>query len=448
MNPTVSIIVPVYNAEGTIARCVESILGQEYGDFELLLVNDGSRDGSGALCDAYARQDPRVRVIHKENTGVSDTRNIGIAQAKGTYLQFLDSDDWITQDATSQLVRTAWEHQCDLVISDFYRVVGDRVSHKGDIEETTVLSREEYAAHMMERPADFYYGVLWNKLYRRELVERHRLQMNPEISWCEDFMFNLEYIRFAERFYALQVPIYYYVKTKGSLASQSLSITETIRMKLTVFEYYNRFFKTVLDEEDYEKSRLKVYKFLVEAAGDGAVPPAILPGSKKLGDERISVPAIAGEGQLLDAFRERKLLEAYLETVALKYGLSMQETRLMRYLSQTVWVGPWKDLADVLDLPRRTLASTLQKLTAKGLIQTAAVETPKEKTGQRRPTEKSRVRQMRILCLSAAQRVLADLCVAQEDYERCRTQGLSAEELERYGELVEKIRANVQRALQ
>ena len=79
-------------------------------------------------------------------------------------------------------------------------MIGDRVSHKGDIEEDQVLSREEYAAYMMENPSDYYYGVLWNKLYRRELVERYGLRMNTEISWCEDFLFNLEYIRRAERF--------------------------------------------------------------------------------------------------------------------------------------------------------------------------------------------------------------------------------------------------------
>ena len=89
MEPTVSIIVPVYNAENTIPRCIESILNQEYSDFELLLVNDGSTDGSGAVCDAYAARDARVRVIHKENTGVSDTRNTALDQARGTYLQFL-----------------------------------------------------------------------------------------------------------------------------------------------------------------------------------------------------------------------------------------------------------------------------------------------------------------------------------------------------------------------
>ena len=112
MSPTVSIIVPVYNAEHTISRCIESILNQKYTDFELLLVNDGSTDRSGAICDAYAARDSRVRVIHKENSGVSDTRNTALNQAKGTYLQFLDSDDWITPDATSSLVRTAESGSC------------------------------------------------------------------------------------------------------------------------------------------------------------------------------------------------------------------------------------------------------------------------------------------------------------------------------------------------
>lgn len=118
-----------------------------------------------------------------------------------------------------------------------------------------------------------------------KLVEQYRLRMDPEISWCEDFMFNLEYIRRAKRFYALQLPIYYYVKTKGSLATQGLSLTKTVKMKLSVFEYYQQFFKEVLDEEEYERSRLKVYRFLVDAAGDGAVPP--LPTAQRLGSERV-----------------------------------------------------------------------------------------------------------------------------------------------------------------
>ena len=306
MDPCVSIIVPVYNAEASLRRCVESVLNQEFTDFELILANDGSRDGSGGICDAFAAADSRVRVIHKENTGVSDTRNQAISQARGRYLQFLDSDDWITPNATKLLVRAAESRGCDMVVADFYRVVGERVSHKGDIDEDTVLTREEYAAHMMENPADFYYGVLWNKLYRRELVEAHHLRMDPDISWCEDFMFNLEYIRHAQTFFALQVPVYYYVRTKGSLASQALSISKTVRMKLTVFEYYNQFYKAVLDEEEYEKSRLKVYRFLFDAAQDGAALP--LPGSTRLGEEFTAILVEDGgigipEGDLDNVFK-------------------------------------------------------------------------------------------------------------------------------------------------
>ena len=439
MAPTVSIFVPVYNAEKTIGRCIDSILGQQYTDFELLLVDDGSKDGSGAICDSYALADSRVQVIHKENTGVSDTRNIGISRARGAYLQFLDSDDWITPDATKLLVEAAGEHNCDLVISDFYRVVGERVSRKGDIDEDRVLTREEYAAHMMEQPADFYYGVLWNKLYRRDIVADHHLQMDPEISWCEDFMFNLEYIRHAQRFYALQVPIYYYVKTKGSLASQSLSISKTIRMKLMLFEYYNQFYKSVLDEDEYEKSRLKVYRFLVDAAGDGAVPPTILPGSKKLGDERVSIcpEALSGEGVLADSFRERKLLEQYLESAALKNGLSLPEARLLLALEQITSVSSRKNLADFLGVSRSVLSMNLQKLTSKGLIRAEDV----------RDGETAK-RQFQVAILPDARPVLEDLAAAQQGYIEAHLTGFTGEEAEQFALLMEKARANTRRALQ
>ena len=437
MAPTVSIIVPVYNAERSIARCVDSILSQQFTDFELLLVDDGSRDGSGAICDGYAAADSRVRVIHKENTGVSDTRNLGIAQARGTYLQFLDSDDWITPDATKLLVQTAEAHSCDLVISDFYRVVGERVSRKGDIDEDRTLTREEYAAHMMEQPADFYYGVLWNKLYRRDIVADHGLRMDPDISWCEDFLFNLEYIRHAERFYALQVPIYYYVKTKGSLASQSLSITKTIRMKLMLFEYYNQFYKSVFDEEEYEKCRLKVYRFLLDAASDGAVPP--LPGSKKLGDERVSVSrsAITGEGVLADAFRERKLLEQHLESAALRNGMTLQEARLLLALSELTAVPSRKDLADFVYLSRSALSMSLQRLAGRGWISAEDVRDGAD--GKRR---------FQVEVLPAARPVLEDLREAQRNYTQARLNGFSQDELEAYTRLMDKARENTRRALQ
>lgn len=432
--PTVSIIVPVYNAEKFLKRCLDSILNQEYADFELLLIDDGSEDTSGVICDSYAAADERVRVIHQANAGVSNARNLGLCNARGEYLQFLDSDDWITPNATKLLVEAAVQYGCDLVIADFYRVVGDRVSHKGDIEDNTVMTQEEFAAHMIENPADFYYGVLWNKLFRREIVEQYQLRMDASISWCEDFMFNLEYIRHANVFYALQVPIYYYVKTKGSLVTQGMSLTNTIKMKLMVFEYYNNFYKHVLDEEDYEKNRLRVYRFLVDAAKDGTVAPSIFPNSKKMGEERLQICTdfLYGEGPLFEMYRMRKLLDYYLEPAAIKNGITLDEIRLLFYLDTGKEGKNRQELADFVGVSVRRLSSLLQKVTAKKLVR---IET-------RRGTK-----QWQITFLAAADPILKELADVRNAFAAACYQDFSPEQIETYEVWHDRIEKNIMRIL-
>ena len=462
MRPMVSIVVPIYNAENYLRRCVDSILNQEYTDFELLLVNDGSTDASGDICEEYGDRDPRVIVIQKENTGVSDSRNRALDRARGKYLQFLDSDDWITPDATRLFVRAAEEYGCDMVISDFYRVVGERLSTKGDIEEEGVLTREEFAAHMMENPADFYYGVLWNKLYRRDIVEEHNLRMDTDINWCEDFMFNLEYIRYAKVFYALHAPIYYYVKRKGSLASQGINISKTVKMKLNVFEYYNNFYKHVLEEEDYEKNRLQVYRFFIDAAGDGTVPPSILPGSKKLGDERVFVNTeiLQAEGPAGEDYRKRKLLEHYLEPVALKGDLKVMDVRLLLCLCEKHEWDSRRELADFAGISRTNLTSGLQRLTMKGFLKVEEVKEPKPskkdkttgknkmKTAEMTETKrKERGGRIAATILPAADAIMKELKMAQRDYDAARFAGFTEEELIQYADLSEKIKENTKNIL-
>ncbi len=462
MRPMVSIIVPIYNAEQYLRRCVDSILNQEYTDFELLLVNDGSTDASGDICEEYGDRDSRVIVIQKENTGVSDSRNRALDRARGKYLQFLDSDDWITPDATRLFVRAAEEYGCDMVISDFYRVVGERLSTKGDIEEEGVLTREEFAAHMMENPADFYYGVLWNKLYRRDIVEEHNLRMDTDINWCEDFMFNLEYIRYAKVFYALHAPIYYYVKRKGSLASQGINISKTVKMKLNVFEYYNNFYKHVLEEEDYEKNRLQVYRFFIDAAGDGTVPPSILPGSKKLGDERVFVNTeiLQAEGPAGEDYRKRKLLEHYLEPVALKGDLKVMDVRLLLCLCEKHEWDSRRELVDFAGISRTNLTSGLQRLTMKGFLKVEEVKEPKPskkdkttgknkmKTAEMAETKrKERGGRIAATILPAADAIMKELKMAQRDYDAARFAGFTEEELIKYADLSEKIKENTKNIL-
>ena len=439
MNPKVSIIIPIYNAEKHLRRCIDSVLKQDFEDFELILMNDGSRDSSGMICDTYAEKDERVRVVHKENSGVSDTRNQAMTLARGEYLQFLDSDDWITPDATGLLVRMAKEHDCEMVIADFYRVIGERLSPKGKIREDGILSREDFAMEMMENPADFYYGVLWNKLYRRDIIEKNNLCMDKDISWCEDFIFNMEYIRHVKQVYALHVPMYYYVKTPGSLVSQGTSISKTIQMKRTVFKCYKEFYKEVFKEEDYEKIRLQVYRFLIDAAGDGAVGPTILPGSMKLGDERISVSLNVAEGVgiLFDTYREGKLLDRYLETVAIKYDLSFEDVKLIFYLSQADEGCTLKEMSDVTQIKRRKLITSIQKLVSKEYIK---LKTPVD-------LEKKKSAKVECEFLNNAECIIFDLLTAKSTYLQVKYSGFTEEEIEQYEVLTARMRENVQRAL-
>lgn len=439
----VSIIVPVYNAQKTLERCIESVLRQTYENYELLLVDDGSTDASGKICDKYAQADSRVRVIHKENTGVSDTRNMAIECAEGEYIQFIDSDDWIIPEATALLYHAAADNGCELVISDFYRVINERVSQKGNIEEEGILTREAFAAYMMDKPADFYYGVLWNKLFRRDIIEKFHLRMDKEISWCEDFMFNLEYIRHISRAYVLKIPTYYYVRTKGSLASQGASISKTIKMKMMVFEYYKKFYQDVFGEEDYEKSRMQVYRFLFDAAGDGIVPPAILPGSFKLGQERTHVDEniIEEDGILMDAYRERKLLEKCLEIAALRNDLTLEEAYLLLCVSNFCRVYDRRALSDATGLAKGKVFVALHKLALRNFIEW------KELAGAHTQGDNADMGTLEIRILPEAQTVMEDLALVQEEYEQIRFAGFEEEEIRQYMEYERRIKENTRNVL-
>lgn len=120
MNSKISIIVPVYKAEKTLDKCITSILSQTFTDFELLLIDDGSPDGSGIICDHYALKDERIRVIHKSNGGVSSARQTGVDVARGEYSIHVDPDDWVEPEMLQELYRSAKKHDADMVICDFY----------------------------------------------------------------------------------------------------------------------------------------------------------------------------------------------------------------------------------------------------------------------------------------------------------------------------------------
>lgn len=266
--PLVSIIIPVYNTATHLARCIESVRKQTYENLEIFLVNDGSSDTSGSICDMYARVDSRMRVIEKVNSGVSDTRNAAIDLAAGKYLQFADSDDYLAPDATALLVARAEATQSDLVIAHYCRVENDGMENEahatyGFLSRTDVLDQTEFARELMDEPASFYYGVLWNKLYRASIIHAQKIRCNEDLQWSEDFLFNLEFIRYAQRFTALAQPIYYYVKNEKGLAHTQGNLKNILRVKTMLFGYYKDLYTRL---GLYEKYRPQIYRYLIAMA--------------------------------------------------------------------------------------------------------------------------------------------------------------------------------------
>lgn len=370
MDPLVSIIVPVYNGEAWIARCVQSVLTQEFTEYELILVDDGSKDATAAMLDTYAKEDARVRVIHKPNGGVSSARNAALDIAKGTYVQFMDADDWIPSDSTKLLYQSAVSHDADMVIADFWRVVGDRVSQKGDIEEEQEMDKLAYVGFMQQNPADFYYGALWNKLFRRSKIEAHQLRMDESLSWCEDFVFNLEFILHVEKIFALRAPVYYYVKTTGSLVNTRLKFSRVLRMKLDMLEYYNEFYMQLYDEKSYRKKRGELYRFLIDVAGDGGAIVMSL-GTKKLGKEVI--PAVAAGDMLDDNFftelyYQDKLLARYLATVANRFDLELRDVRILCYLMVSQGTRSTKAIKDFTGYSQVVVSTSLRAMTLRHFV--------------------------------------------------------------------------------
>ena len=266
--PLVTIIVPVYNAAILLARCIDSIRFQSYENLEILLINDGSTDASRTICEMYARVDDRIRFIDRDNSGVSATRNHAISLAHGKYLQFVDSDDWLDEHATRMLVERAESTDADLVIAHYCRVDGDEKPVVcGFINQRGPISKRLFAEHLMDEPASFYYGVMWNKLYRRDIVQEHDIQCDEELRWCEDFLFNLEYIRYCETFAAVQTPMYYYVKNKTGLTSKvALAPIRTMQTRQMLFEYYKELYQEL---GLYEQNKLQIHKYLIANTKNG-----------------------------------------------------------------------------------------------------------------------------------------------------------------------------------
>ena len=194
-NPTISIIVPIYNAEAYLKKCIESILKQSYTDIEVILVNDGSKDNSGEICDDFVGKDTRVKVIHKKNEGVSSARNIGIDTSNGKYICFIDSDDWVDTTYLSSFMESQIKEKPELFI--LHDVLKENIN---SCQKFCNFPNETYdAAHLHQLFADTqlaWCGFPYSKLYISKIIKAENIRFDHAVHYGEDFLFMLEYMKY------------------------------------------------------------------------------------------------------------------------------------------------------------------------------------------------------------------------------------------------------------
>ena len=256
MNDLISVIIPVYKVEEYLYRCVDSVLAQTYGNLEIILVDDGSPDGCPAMCDAYAGQDARIRVIHQENAGLSGARNAGIDAARGQWLAFVDSDDYLAPDFLECLYRACVDTGSELSVCRWIYVRGEAVLELGTGAVETCTGRE--MLHRMYGPDGSRFVVAWNKLYRAELFKETGIRY-PEGRIHEDEATTYRLFHEAKKLAFLDRALYgYYTENGGSITS----VFSAKRLQwLTAHEERIAFFK----KNGYEKLLPAAYRKLCDA---------------------------------------------------------------------------------------------------------------------------------------------------------------------------------------
>ena len=241
---TVSIIVPVYKVEDYIRECLDSILAQTYPYFELILVDDGSPDNGGRICDDYAKGDNRIKVVHKVNGGISSARNAGLEVAKGEWIMHVDGDDWIEPDMIESLIEAAQITGADMVIGDFVKYGPSAGYNKlptwGSDKKK---SMSNYLAYTMT--------TIWGSIARRSLYADHSLKSPEGISYCEDFHLIVRLCHFANKIVNVHRPFYHYRYRPTSIMSNMNGKTEADEQ--WVYQDTIRFFKEQGVYEDYRK---------------------------------------------------------------------------------------------------------------------------------------------------------------------------------------------------
>lgn len=231
-SPFLSVIIPVYNAELSLARCIESILRQNFNDIEVLLIDDGSTDSSIQICEEFVSKDSRVKIFKKDNGGVSSARNLGLKEACGEWITFVDSDDSLEE---SWLPSYETYNACDMIMQGFTFIDEHHKRNECHLSSEFYTGKDILQFYIKYRTYDYFpLRVPWNKFFRSSIIKENDICFNDSISCGEDRIFNLTYMKYVKNVRVVDNVDYIYVRSSSGLALKQYSVNDTIDWQITI----------------------------------------------------------------------------------------------------------------------------------------------------------------------------------------------------------------------
>lgn len=257
----ISIIVPVYNSEKTLKGCIESIIGQTYKNIEIIIVIDGSADNSEHIARVYEQKDQRIKLIVKENEGVSEARNTGIKNSKGEYILFIDSDDYISNNMCEKLIGAVEKYSAQMALCGFHHLFMGRAIVKSPKEGAYGIN--EFGSEFISLYRSGFLNMPWNKLFKRELIKEY---FDKRISLGEDLLFNIAYMRSVERIAVLSDPLYYYIQNSSQDTLSSKKRSDKYDIAVRILESVKSFYREIETCEELYKEADRVIntRFILE----------------------------------------------------------------------------------------------------------------------------------------------------------------------------------------
>ena len=310
MTDLISVIIPVYNVEGYVSQCVSSVLDQTYRNIEVILVDDGSTDKSGMIVDDFARKDQRIKVIHKENGGLSDARNAGIQAAQGSYIGFVDSDDWVEPDMYEKLYHACISHQMDIASCGLFREYKDKtIAEPG---ETIQLDRETALRYLID--GEMLHDHAWSKLYKSDLFHSVRY---PKGLLYEDIRTTYKLILRSNGVAVITEPLYHYRQRKGSIVRGTFN--------QNIFQMHDAFMECVSADDvsddfgdECRRRELKIQCYIVREmllAGRDAVEKNRHQYEKMVADIKNGAGIILGDKRFTKVYKLITLLSFFPEKI-------------------------------------------------------------------------------------------------------------------------------------